>query len=118
MSTAAEELLKQLNLGDLLAAKVAALMVGMRRIQDIFKDIGRIRLEQIQEYGDRSVDDLHDAEKWYQLLSKQANFYVQGNEPRRRLLHIAATAIAAIEALDRNVEAQQQLAEDQIKNQS
>ncbi len=80
-------------------------MKGMKAVQLIFSQISVKRLEQIQQWGGPEHDDLHTPEEWTAFIGKQLSYYVSGNEPRDRLLKIAALAIAATESFDRNEEA-------------
>lgn len=80
-------------------------MLGIDNVnrEDIFKSVLRERQEQDDRWGDTHDDDLFPGE-WTYLIHKYSNLaeYAQTDaERRKRLVQVAALAVAAIESHER-----------------
>lgn len=72
---------------------------------DIYDEIKAERVRQIMLWGGAAHDDEHDSSDWGLFIDRRATeLQLQSHSPKRErelYVHIAALAVAAIEALDR-----------------
>lgn len=72
---------------------------------EIFEEISAERTRQDNIWGGPGHDDTHDISDWVLFIKEHARMAdpltPQPEESRRRLIEVAALAVAAIESLDR-----------------
>lgn len=72
----------------------------------IFDEIEAIRTDQEAEYGESNQDSPNSVKDWVAMITKQAGLSlvrpVVPQSFRTRMLHVAALAVAAVEAVDSN----------------
>ena len=72
-------------------------------IRDVFDEIVRERMAQDAEWGGPSHDDTHSNVDWCTYINKHNARAANGlHDYRYQMIRIAALAIAAIQAFDRN----------------
>lgn len=92
---------------EVMAAKKSGYEDGVSRVLaklDAARHIGAIyaeRIRQDMEWGGPHRDDEHTILDWCKHVQKQINRASVNNDARKRLIKIAALAVAALESMDR-----------------
>lgn len=79
----------------------------MNDLEKVLNDIREERARQDEKWGGAGHDDRHDPETWVQIIQDYAGWARimsgQGSpdKARRRLMQVAALAVAACESMDR-----------------
>lgn len=76
-------------------------------IDNIFADVAIERLSQDKKWGGPKHDDKHSARDFVMFIQEKSNiaatkaYYADWDDVRKRLIQVAALAVAAVESLDR-----------------
>ena len=75
---------------------------------EVLAEVARERHRQDQKWGGPTHDDQHDPSDWLEYIhnkKEKAHGAETDAEYRKRMIQIAALAVAAVESLDRQMEA-------------
>ena len=82
--------------------QIQAELAKRRRQEDIIAEVLHERVRQDRQWGGPEHDDTHSADDFAMFIRRQANRLHE--DPRGRMVKIAALAVAAVEMLDRELE--------------
>lgn len=78
-------------------------------MEKILEEIRKERVRQDEKWGGPEHDDAHDIEEWIEFIQSYASWAKTNykmNSPdkfRRRMVQVAALAVAAVESFDRKI---------------